>query len=201
MDEHDTPDDEIRIERDWTTPKYGSPIDDAPGWRIEYYQPRRGKAPRRMDDTTHELDNLIPHQPPFRLIDAVEISNDHKVVAVATPRADDPLWSLVYAGHYPGSPVTPGVLLCEMAFQAGAVLMARKLGGAGDGKVPVVARIQSAKFRRMVPPDTPLRVTVTFVERLGDAFVLKGVVASEAGESLRVEFVVTLAPAPMPTVR
>lgn len=149
-----------------------------------------------------DLDAAIPHRAPFRLVDAVDFLDSERVVTRFTTRRDDPLWSLVYAGHYPEAPVTPGVLLCEAAFQAGAVLMARRLsdeGGGESGKVPVVARVLSAKFRRMVGPDEEVRVEVKWVERMGEAFVLRGTLRVEGGEVLRVEFVVTLAERPSKT--
>ena len=149
-----------------------------------------------MDADTENLD-IIPHRPPFRLLDRIEAITPDRVVARYTPRAEDPLWRLVYAGHYPSAPVTPGVLLCEMVFQAGAALMAHRLGGiapdtAAPEKIPVIARILSAKFRLRVAPGDALRIEVAFVERMADAFVLKGTLSTDAQEALRVEFMVAL---------
>ena len=50
-----------------------------------------------------------------------------------------------FTGHYPNMPLVPGVLLCEAAMQAGAILLAAQLDRSG-GKVPVVTRINDVRF-------------------------------------------------------
>src|SRR5712672_521318 len=59
----------------------------------------------------------VPHRPPFRFIDEiVELDQDHIVAAYRfAPDAD------FYRGHFPGNPITPGVLLLEAMAQAGVV--------------------------------------------------------------------------------
>jgi len=91
-----------------------------------------------------------------------------------------------FRGHYPGNPVTPGVILCEHAFQAAAVLLA-ELGhafGAVRG-VPVLARIEKAKFRRIVRPGESLRTEVQLADRAGPAAFLEA--KAWVGEELALE--------------
>ena len=77
-----------------------------------------------------------------------------------------------FAGHYPDMPLVPGVLLCEAAMQAGAILP-------GDPtrpqrrQTPVVARIHDVGFKRIVRPGETIPIAVELVERLADAFFLK----------------------------
>ena len=56
-----------------------------------------------------------------------------------------------FAGHYPGYPIVPGVLLCEAAMQCGAILLSSQLSKA-DGRVPVATRMNDVRFKRMVRP-------------------------------------------------
>ncbi len=56
----------------------------------------------------------------------------------------------VFRGHYPNHPILPGVLLCEAALQAGAILISQLPGGAVPaGQVPVGTRINNVKCRRV----------------------------------------------------
>ena len=64
---------------------------------------------------------LIPHRPPFLFVDEIVAESADGLVARRTLRAEEDF----YSGHYPGAPITPGVLLCEAVFQTGALLMAR----------------------------------------------------------------------------
>ena len=138
-----------------------------------------------------DIKQAIPHRPPFLLLDNVVSIDDERIVAAFTPRADDELFSRVYAGHYPGSPVTPGVLLCEVIFQAGAVLLSQRIGDAAGG-VPVVTRITNARFKHMVKPNDPLQVEASVVETVSNAFYMKGSIKSAGKVAVRVEFTCAL---------
>ncbi|HEY2251182.1 MAG TPA: beta-hydroxyacyl-ACP dehydratase, partial [Planctomycetaceae bacterium] len=90
----------------------------------------------------------------------------------------------------------PGVLLCEAAMQAGAVLIARQATAAQlPGRVPVATRINNVKFRQMVRPGDQLVIDVELTERLADAFFLKATIKVEGKTAAQLEFACTLAPA------
>ena len=72
--------------------------------------------------TRDEIQRLIPHRDPFLWIDEVVDESANRLVARKMIPADLD----IFRGHYPGRPVLPGVLLCEAAMQAGAVLIARQ---------------------------------------------------------------------------
>ena len=101
----------------------------------------------------------------------------------------------VFAGHYPGKPIFPGVLLCEAAFQAGAILISEIMEVA-EGKVPVVTRLNNVKFRRPVKPGETLEIDVELTERLTDVFFLKGKVSVDGQVATRLEFACTVTDAP-----
>ncbi len=144
----------------------------------------------------YDIAAAIPHRPPFLLLDEVTSITDDSISALYTPKADDELWSRVYAGHYPGSPITPGVLLCEMLFQASAVLLHELHKDAPPGGVPVVTRMQSVKFKNIVRPGERLLLSAALVERMANAFFMKGSIRGGGRTILQAEFAVALAPIP-----
>ncbi len=103
---------------------------------------------------------LIPHRPPFLFVDDIVSASATGLVARRTWRPDEDF----YRGHYPGAPITPGVLLCEAVFQAGALFLARARGGgtgvAGAAGMPLLARICDVRFRNPVFPGETITIEV-----------------------------------------
>ncbi len=133
-----------------------------------------------------EIKRFIPHRDPFLWLDKVIEISDERIVA---QKHIDPELDL-FSGHYPGNPVLPGVIQCEAAFQAGAVLLAR-IAEMGESQVPVVTRQQNTQFRRMVRPGDTLEIEVTLTEKLGSAYFLKGKVSVDGKTTARLEFACT----------
>jgi len=110
--------------------------------------------------TAKEVLDLIPQQEPFRFIDEIlEIDEDH-IVASYTWRADADF----YRGHFPGNPITPGVLLVESMAQTGVVALGlytlASQGGIDDAKKLVtVFTDANVDFSGLVKPGD--RVVIT----------------------------------------
>lgn len=147
-----------------------------------------------MEQGKYDIQGAIPHRPPFLLLDDVVSITEDGIAATYTPKADDDLWSRVYGGHYPGSPITPGVLLCEMLFQASAVLLHELSKDAPLEGAPVVTRIQSVKFKSIVRPGDKLDLAATLVERMANAFFMKGAIRRDGKVVLQAEFTVASVP-------
>lgn len=130
-----------------------------------------------------EIKQLIPHRDPFLWLDEVVEVTETTIHArkFVDPDLD------VFAGHYPGNPVFPGVLQLETAMQAGAVLIA-KSSTMGAGKVPVATRISETKFRRMIHPGDTMDVHVTLTEKLANAFFLTAKVMVDGKVATRLDF-------------
>lgn len=127
----------------------------------------------------------IPHRPPFLFVDEIiEVSKDHIVATKFVDPASD-----FFRGHYPGTPVMPGVLICESIFQAGALLIAQRMGGyrKADG-VPVLTRIRDARFKRIVRPGETLRLQVSIEGEVDNAFFMAGDALVDGVLSVRVSF-------------
>ncbi len=133
-----------------------------------------------------EIEQCIPHRDPFLWVDEViELSE----IGIRVRKFLDPALG-VFVGHYPNFPVLPGVLQCEAAFQAGAILLS-KLGVIAAGKIPVVTRQNNTKFRHMVRPGDTLDIEVVLTEQLANAYFLTGKVSVDGKTSARLEFACT----------
>jgi len=133
--------------------------------------------------------NAIPHRPPFLLIDEIVEQSDERIVCTKTFTGEEEF----FAGHYPNFPLVPGVLLCEAAMQAGAVLLSGHMAGV-EGKVPVATRMNNVRFKRMVRPREEIRMEINLTERMADAFFLTAKVTVEAKVAVRFDFACAAAP-------
>jgi 3-hydroxyacyl-[acyl-carrier-protein] dehydratase len=106
--------------------------------------------------TAEQIQALIPHRPPFLLIDSiVELDPGKRIVGL---KAVSPDRDTYLQGHFPGFPVMPGVLIVEALAQTGAVLVMHD--PVNTGKLPFFARIDNCRFRRQVRPGDTLRLEV-----------------------------------------
>lgn len=136
-----------------------------------------------------EIHAAIPHRPPFLLVDEIVERSDERIVCRKTFREDE--W--YFAGHYPAFPIAPGVLLCEAAMQAGAILLAQ-LEPPCDGGIPVAAGMNNVRFRRMVKPGDTIEMEVRLTNRISKAWFLKARVSCGGQLAVRLEFICAVAP-------
>jgi 3-hydroxyacyl-[acyl-carrier-protein] dehydratase len=115
------------------------------------------------------IKQIIPHREPFLLIDEViELEPGKRCVAVKYINGDD-FW---FKGHFPQKPVTPGVLMVEMLAQTGAVCVGSL--PENKGKLGLFAKIDGAKFRRLVVPGDVLTLEVDVVKLKTSVGVVNG---------------------------
>lgn len=137
--------------------------------------------------TIEAIKAAIPHREPFLLIDEIVEQADNRIVCSKTFTGEE-FW---YQGHYPHFPITPGVLLCEAAMQAGAVLLS-KLVPDDPTRVPVATRANNVQFRQMVRPGDTVLIETELVERVGEAYFLKARVMCNGKVAVRFDFACTL---------
>jgi len=114
---------------------------------------------------------LIPHRPPFLFVDEIVSETPNGLVAQRTWRADEAF----YKGHYPGAPITPGVLLCEAVFQAGALYLARShVGREAPSGLPLLVKISDVRFRSPVYPGDTVTIEVTRRDVIAGFHVMSG---------------------------
>jgi len=134
-----------------------------------------------------EVLNAIPHRPPFLFVGKIVEQTETKIKATKEISPEEPF----FKGHYPGNPIMPGVLICESIFQTGAILLSRTIGDIGEG-TPVLTRISNAKFKNIVKPGALLEMEAEVVERVSNAFFMKGSASSAGKTAVTVEFAVSL---------
>lgn len=134
--------------------------------------------------------SLIPHRPPFLFVDEIVSETADTLTAKRTWRAEEDF----YKGHYPGAPITPGVLLCEAVFQTGALFMARQAeasGGATGAGVPLLSKISDVRFRTPIYPGDTVVIEVKKKEVIGGFTMMGGNVKKADGSRvLSVDFTV-----------
>ncbi len=135
------------------------------------------------------IKSAIPHREPFLLIDEIVEQTENHIVCRKKFTGEE-FW---YRGHYPEFPLTPGVLLCEAAMQAGAVLLAKVVADNPD-RVPVVSRMNHVKFKTMVRPGDTITLDVELTEKLAGAFFLSAKVTVGEKIAASFDFVCKMAP-------
>ena len=120
-----------------------SPVSDAP-------------QPEHIKLDIHDILRILPHRYPFLLIDRViDLTRKQRIVAIKNVTINEPF----FAGHFPGVPIMPGVLIVEAIAQAGGALLLTEVPDRHQ-KLMVFTGIERARFRRPVVPGDQLRIEV-----------------------------------------
>jgi 3-hydroxyacyl-[acyl-carrier-protein] dehydratase len=100
------------------------------------------------------------------LLDEAELDENGNALGRYTVRGDE--WFL--QGHFPGNPVVPGVVLCEIIAQTAGVLLRDLL----PGKTTLYAGMDNVRFRHMVRPGETVNVSCRITRNVSNVYVIAG---------------------------
>ena len=141
---------------------------------------------RRVSMDIPDIREAIPHRPPMLLVDEIVERTESQITCRKTFQQDE----FFFRGHYPGEPIVPGVILCESAMQAGAILLSPFI--AETTGIPVATRMNDVKFRQIVRPGDTVELIVELTEHLANAFFLRARVHLDDKVAVRFEFACTV---------
>ena len=117
-----------------------------------------------------QIKDMIPHRDPFLLIDEIrDLVTDASAVGIKTLTPEEPF----FAGHFPGHPIMPGVLIIEAMAQTSAVLVIATVGKQA-GSVVYFMSVDQARFRKPTFPGDTLHLHISKLRNRGPVWKFKG---------------------------
>jgi UDP-3-O-[3-hydroxymyristoyl] N-acetylglucosamine deacetylase / 3-hydroxyacyl-[acyl-carrier-protein] dehydratase len=117
-----------------------------------------------------EIMKVLPHRYPFLLVDRIIERTAERVVGIKNVTINEPF----FAGHFPGHPIMPGVLIIEAMAQTGGMLLMGAIDNP-QSKVVYFTSLNNVKFRRPVRPGDQLRFELDLLQVRGMLAKMKGV--------------------------
>jgi UDP-3-O-[3-hydroxymyristoyl] N-acetylglucosamine deacetylase/3-hydroxyacyl-[acyl-carrier-protein] dehydratase len=125
---------------------------------VQEHVDRQGLVHRDAALDIRRIQRILPHRYPMLLVDRVlEIQGDQKAVGIKNVTFNE----IFFQGHYPGTPIMPGVLIVEALAQLGGILLSQKLEH--TGKLAVLLSMDKVKMRHPVTPGDQLLLEVVTV--------------------------------------
>lgn len=145
---------------------------------------REGAKPTFKYDPTvepvydiNQIKNILPHRPPFLLVDKILLVSDDTVVGIKNVTMNEPF----FVGHFPDEPVMPGVLIVEAMAQCGGILALHTLEDPEKWSTYFL-KIDGVKFKRKVVPGDTLQFELTLAEPIRRGIVNMDARAFVAGQ-------------------
>jgi len=130
-----------------------------------------------------EIMKLLPHRYPFILVDRIiELVEGEKIIALKNVTINEPF----FAGHFPGTPIMPGVLIVEAMAQAGGILYLASNPEERPGELVYFMGMDKVKFRKPVIPGDQLVFEIKILNirlkaiKMAGIATVDGIVVAEA---------------------
>ncbi|HHC24102.1 MAG TPA: 3-hydroxyacyl-ACP dehydratase FabZ [Desulfobacterales bacterium] len=136
-----------------------------------------------------EIMKFLPHRYPILLIDRVlEVVPEQKIVALKNVTINEPF----FQGHFPGTPIMPGVLIIEAMAQAGGVLAISALPLEKQGALMYFMSMDKVKFRKPVVPGDQLILEIRLLRLRSKAMKMSGIAMVDGNKVAEAEFMASL---------
>ena len=127
-----------------------------------------------------DIMQILPHRDPMLLVDEVWEENGE-----AIGRYEVPGDAFFLKGHFPGNPMVPGVILCEILAQSACILLRNQMT---DGRLPVYTGLNNVKFRSPVRPGDTVRTRCHIKRAMGQFYFAEGSVTVDDRICVSAEF-------------
>lgn len=128
-----------------------------------------------------EIKKILPHREPMLLVDEVNLNEDGTATGYYTVKGDE----FFLQGHFPGNPILPGVIQCEMMAQSACVMFKDKMT---DGVLPVYTGLDKVRFRGMIKPGDTIRIDTKIVKQMHPLYQLTGVLTVNGKKCMSGDF-------------
>ena len=129
-----------------------------------------------------EIRQILPHREPMLLVDEVSLNEDGSATGYYQVRGDEFFLQV----HFPGNPIVPGVIQCEMMAQSACIMFADRLKG--EKYTPVYTGLDKVRFRGMIKPGDRIRIDTGLIRASHPLYKLKGEVSVDGKKCMSGEF-------------
>ncbi len=128
-----------------------------------------------------EIKNILPHREPMLLVDEVNLNEDGSATGYYKVRGDE----FFLQGHFPGNPIVPGVIQCEMMAQSACIMFADRMT---EGVIPVYTGLDKVRFRGMVKPGDTIRIDTKLLRASHPMYLLHGELSVDGKKCMSGDF-------------
>ena len=129
-----------------------------------------------------EIKQILPHREPMLLVDEVVLNEDGTATGYYKVQGDE----YFLQGHFPGNPIVPGVIQCEMMAQSACILFADKMKE--SGALPVYTGLDKVRFRGMIKPGDLIKIDVKLVKASHPLYALHGQITVDGKKCMSGDF-------------
>lgn len=129
-----------------------------------------------------ELKKILPHREPMLLVDEAYLNEDGSATGYYNVRGDE----YFLQGHFPGNPIVPGVIQCEIMAQASCIMFEKQMSE--ENMIPVYTGLNKVKFRGQVKPGDRIKIDTKLVRARHPLYVLQGELSVDGKVCMNGEF-------------